>query len=307
VRFSVWPNPERPWAEILDVVVGCDRAGWHGAYVADHFMPNDPDGHPLPGAVLESWALVAALAGRVERLRVGTLVSGNLYRHPAVVANAAVTVDHVSGGRFVLGLGAGWQVNEHAAYGIDLPDVRTRLDKFEEACEVITSLLRNPTTTFTGRHYQLTAAPCEPKPVHGRLPLLVGGRGERRTMRIAARFADEWNSWATAEVFRDKSAVLDHHCESVGRDPATIARSTQALLYMSTDESWLKRHRDRNSARPRLIGTPAEVADQVGQYQQAGVDELIIPDWTMGPASRASDTLAMFWNEVAVHFAPSTS
>ena len=307
MRFSVWPSPERPWAEILDVVVGCDSAGWHGAYVADHFMPNDPDGHPLPGALLESWALVAALAGRVDRLRVGTLVSGNLYRHPAVVANAAVTVDHVSGGRFVLGVGAGWQVNEHAAYGIDLPDVGTRLDKFEEACEVITSLLRNPTTTFTGRHYQLTAAPCEPKPVRGRLPLLVGGQGERRTMRIAARFADEWNSWATTEVFRHKSAVLDRHCESIGRDPATIARSTQALLYMSTDESWLKRHRDRDSARPRLVGTPAEVADQVGQYQEAGVDELIIPDWTMGPASRARDTLAVFWNEVAVHFAPSTS
>jgi F420-dependent oxidoreductase-like protein len=307
MRFSVWPSPERPWAEILDVVLGCDRAGWHGAYVADHFMPNDPDGHPLPGPVLESWALVAALAARVDRLRVGTLVSGNLYRHPAVVANAAVTVDHVSGGRFVLGLGAGWQVNEHAAYGIDLPDVPTRLDKFEEACEVITSLLHNPTTTFNGRHYRLTSAPCDPKPVRGRLPLLVGGRGERRTMRIAARFADEWNSWATTEVFRHKSAVLDRHCESVGRDPATITRSTQALLYLSTDESWLKRHRERDSARPRLVGTPAEVADQVGEYQQAGVDELIVPDWTMGPASRAHDTLATFWNEVAVHFTPPTS
>lgn len=307
MRFSVWPNPERPWAEILDLVVDCDRAGWHGAYVADHFMPNDPDGHPLPGAVLESWALVAALASRVDRLRLGTLVCGNLYRHPAVVANAAVTVDHVSGGRFVLGLGAGWQVNEHAAYGIDLLDVPTRLDKFEEACEIVTSLLRNPTTTFDGRHYRLTAAPCEPKPVNGRLPLLVGGRGERRTMRIAARFADEWNSWATTEVFRHKSAVLDRHCESIGRDPATIARSTQALLYLSTDESWLKRHRQGDSTRPRLVGTPAEVADQVGEYQRAGVDELIIPDWTMGPASRARDTLALFWNEVAVQFAPSAS
>jgi F420-dependent oxidoreductase-like protein len=307
VRFSVWPNPERPWSDILDVVVGCDRAGWHGAYVADHFMPNDPEGHPLPGPVLESWALVAALAARVDRLRVGTLVSGNLYRHPAVLANAAVTVDHVSGGRFVLGLGAGWQVNEHAAYGIDLPAVGTRLDKLEEACEVITSLLLNPTTTFDGHHYQLTAAPCEPKPVRGQLPLLVGGRGERRTMRIAARFADEWNTWATTDVFRHKSAVLDRHCESLGRDPTTIARSTQALLYLSSDETWLKRHRGRDSARPRLIGTPTEVADQVGEYQQAGVDELIVPDWTMGPADRAHDTLALFWNEVAVHFAPSAS
>jgi F420-dependent oxidoreductase-like protein len=292
---------------MLDIVVGCDRAGWDGAYVADHFMPNDPDGSPVRGAMLESWALAAALASRVERLRLGTLVSGNLYRHPAVVANAAVTVDHVSGGRFVLGLGAGWQVNEHAAYGIDLLDVRSRLDHLEEACELITSLLRDPTTTFHGRHYQLTDAPCDPKPVNGRLPLLVGGRGERRTMLIAARFADEWNSWATAETFRHKSAVLDRHCESIGRDPATIARSTQALLYLSTDEGWLDRHRGRDSARPRLVGTPAEVTDQVGEYERAGVDELIVPDWTLGPAGRARDTLELFRSEVAVHFAPSAS
>jgi F420-dependent oxidoreductase-like protein len=302
MRFSVWPNPGRPWAEILDIVLGCDRAGWDGAYIADHFMPNDPEGHPASGPTLESLALVAGLASRVDNVRLGTLVCGNLYRHPAVLANAAVTVDHISGGRFVLGLGAGWQVNEHAAYGIDLLDVRSRLDHLEEACEVITSLVNNPTTTFNGRHYRLTDAPCEPKPVRGRLPLLVGGRGERRTMRIAARFADEWNSWATTDVFRHKTAVLDRHCESIGRDPASIARSTQALVYLSNDQSWLDRHRQVDSARPSIVGTPAEVVDQVGEYDKVGVDELIVPDWTMGPASRARDTLAMFWNEVAVHF-----
>lgn len=307
MRFSVWPSPQRPWAEILELVTGCDRAGWDGAYVADHFMPDDPDGRPVPGPVLESMATVAALAARVEHLRLGTLVCGNLYRHPAVLAKAATTVDHVCGGRFVLGLGAGWQVNEHAAYGIDLLDTRTRLDHLEEACEVITSLLHNPTTTFAGRHYRLTDAPSDPKPVRDRLPLLVGGRGERRTMRIAARFADEWNSWTTPELFRHKSAVLDRHCENVGRDPASISRSTQALVYLSNDQSWLDRHRGGDPARPRLVGTPAEVTDQVGEYEKAGVDELIVPDWTMGRASRAAETLAAFRNEVAVHFAPSAS
>jgi F420-dependent oxidoreductase-like protein len=307
VRFSVWPNPERPWVEILDVVTGCDRAGWDGAYMADHFMPNDPEGRPRPGPTLESLAVVAALASRVDRLRLGTLVCGNLYRHPAVLANAAATIDHVCGGRFVLGLGAGWQVNEHAAYGIELPGVRSRLDHLEEACEVVTSLLRDPSTTLTGRHYRLTDAPCEPKPLRGRLPLLVGGRGERRTMRIAARFADEWNCWATAETFRHKSAVLDRHCESIGRDPASIARSTQALLYLSNDQNWLDRHRGGDPARPRLVGTPAEVTDQVGEYEKTGVDELIVPDWTMGAAGRAADTLALFRSEVAVHFGTSAT
>jgi F420-dependent oxidoreductase-like protein len=302
MRFSVWPNPQRTWAEILDIVLGCDRQGWDGAYVADHFMPNDPEGQPASGPELEALALVAGLASRIDSLRLGTLVCGNLYRHPAVLANAAITVDHISGGRFVLGLGAGWQVNEHSAYGIDLLDVRSRLDHLEEACEVITSMVNNPTTNFDGRHYQLTDAPCEPKPVRGRLPLLVGGRGEKRTMRIAARFADEWNTWATAEVFHHKTGVLDRHCESLGRDPASIARSTQALLYLSHDQTWLDRHRGGDSARPRLVGTPAEVVDQVGEYEKVGVDELIVPDWTMGPVSRARDTLGLFWNEVAVHF-----
>src|SRR2546430_8394430 len=153
MRFSVWPSPERPWAEVLDVVVGCDRAGWDGAYVADHFMPNDPEGRPLQGPVLESWALVAALASRVDRLRLGTLVCGNLYRHPAVVANAAVTVDHVSGGRFVLWLGADWQVNEHAAYGIDFLDVPARLADLEETCDDINSLLSVTMTDLDVRQH----------------------------------------------------------------------------------------------------------------------------------------------------------
>ncbi len=121
-----------------------------------------------------------------------------------MVANAAATVDHISGGRFVLGVGAGWQVNEHDAYGIDLLDTKTRLDRFEAACEIITSLLREQRTTFDGDGYRITNAPCDPKPVQSPLPLLVGGKGERRTMRIAARYANEWNAWTTAEEFRQK-------------------------------------------------------------------------------------------------------
>ena len=303
MRFSVWPSPERPWSEVDAVVSHCDRQGWHGAYFADHFMPNDPEGAaPRDGAVLECWSVLAALAGRTDRLRLGALVTGNLYRHPAVLANAAATVDHVSGGRLVLGLGAGWQMNEHAAYGIELPPVPERLDRLEEACAVVTSLLREPRTTFEGRHYRVTDAPCEPKPVQDRLPLLVGGAGERRTLRIAARYADEWNAWSTPELFRHKSAVLDRHCESLGRDPGAIRRSTQAMVFLSTDEQWLSRFRDPDGGRPLIVGTPQEVVEQVGAYRDAGVDELIVPDWTMGRLERAVDTLELFWEEVAAHF-----
>lgn len=303
MRFSIWPSPQRPWADVIDVVSHCDRSGWDGAYVADHFMPDDRGGHPVDGPVLEAWAVIAALASRTERLRLGTLVSGNLYRHPAVVANAAATIDQISGGRFALGLGAGWQVNEHAAYGIDLLGVRDRLDHLEEACEVITSLLRNGRSSFKGRHYQLEDAPCDPKPVQDRLPLIIGGKGEKRTLKIAARFADEWNAWCTPDVFRHKVDVLERHCEAIGRDRSSIRCSTQAMVYLSDDPAWLARRRDEVSAdRPFLIGTPAEVTEQVSAYAAAGVDELIVPDWTMGPAAAASQTLELFWGEVAVNF-----
>ena len=302
MQFSVWPSPERPWPEVLAIVEHCDGGGWDGVYFADHFMPNDPEGGPRDGPVLECWAVMAALAARTERLRVGSLVCGNLYRHPAVLANAAATIDHISGGRFILGLGAGWQANEHRAYGIDLTPPAARLDQLEEACAVVTSLLREPRTTFEGIHYRIVDAPCDPKPVRSRLPLLIGGRGERRTMRIAARYADEWNAWTGPGEFRQKRDVLERHCADIGRDPAAIRRSTQALVYLSTDQAWLDRHRSGDPARPVMVGTPAELVDQVARYRDAGVDELIVPDWTMGRTPRTLETLDLFRDEVAVHF-----
>ncbi|HXQ61281.1 MAG TPA: TIGR03560 family F420-dependent LLM class oxidoreductase [Acidimicrobiales bacterium] len=302
MRFSVWPSPQRPWRDVRALVLHCDESGWDGAYFADHFMPDDPAGAPADGPVLECWSVLAALAAETRHLRLGPLVSGNLYRHPAVVANAAATIDQISGGRFIVGLGAGWQRNEHGAYGIDLLEVGPRLDRFEEACAVVRSLLGQRRTTIAGAHYRITDAPCEPGPVQAHLPLLVGGSGEKRTMRIAARYADEWNAWGTAEDFRRRSPLFADHCAAVDRDPGSVARSTQALVFLSTDETWLAPLRRDASARARLLGTPAEVAEQVAGYAAAGVDELIVPDWTMGSAARAADTLDLFWNEVAVHF-----
>jgi F420-dependent oxidoreductase-like protein len=302
MRFSVWPSPQRPWSDISAVVRHCDATGWDGAYFADHFMPDDPQGQPVDGPVLECWSVLAALAAGTDHLRLGSLVCGNLYRHPAVVANAAATLDHISGGRFVLGVGAGWQRNEHAAYGIDLLDVTTRLDRFDEACAVLTSLLREKRTTVTGASYRITDAPCDPHPVQERLPLLIGGSGEKRTMRIAATHADEWNAWGTAEDFHRRTAILADHCAAVGRDPKSITRSTQALVFLGTDRAWLDKQRGAMSGRPCLLGTPAEMVEQVAAYDAVGVDELIVPDWMMGPAARTVDTLDLFWNEVAAPF-----
>jgi F420-dependent oxidoreductase-like protein len=302
MRFSVWPSPQRPWSDVRAIVRHCDATGWDGAWFADHFMPDDAEGRPLDGPVLECWAVLAALAAETSQLRLGSLVSGNLYRHPAVLANTAATIDQISGGRLVLGLGAGWQVNEHHAYGIDLLDVGPRLDHLEEACAIITGLLGQRRTTFEGAAYRITDAPCDPQPVHGHLPLQVGGRGEKRTMRIAATYADEWNAWGTPEDFSRRRGILDDHCAAVGRDPAAVSRSTQALVYLSTDEAWLAPHRTTTAGRPSLLGSPAEVTEQVAAYAAVGVDELIVPDWMMGSASRTTDTLDLFGNEVAVNF-----
>src|SRR5689334_21581733 len=141
MRFSIWPNPTNPWFEVVELVQHCEATGWDGAYYADHFMPNDPAGaEPSDGPTLECWAVLSELAAATERVRLAPLVSCNTYRHPAVLAKIATTVDQISGGRLLLGLGAGWQVNEHAAYGIELPGVKGRLDRFEEACAIVTSL-----------------------------------------------------------------------------------------------------------------------------------------------------------------------
>src|SRR5688500_4097635 len=176
MRFSVWPNAAQPWDDILDVAQHAEATGWDGVWIADHFMPNEAD---PSGPTNECWTLLAALGAAVPRVRLGALVTGNTYRHPAVLAKMAATVDQVSGGRIVLGLGAGWQENEHAAYGIPFFTTRERLERLEEACEIVKGLFSQPRTSFEGRHYTLRDAPLEPKPVQDPLPLLVGGGGEK--------------------------------------------------------------------------------------------------------------------------------
>lgn len=302
MRFSVWPSPMSGFDAMAEVVGHCDRTGWDGAYVMDHFMGDRADGQPDDAPILEVFTALGALATRTGRLRLGPLVLGNTYRHPAVVAKSAVTLDHITGGRFVLGLGAGWQVNEHRAYGIDLFDTRTRLDRYEEACEAIRSLVTQDRTTFTGRHYQLTDAPCAPTPPDGRMPILIGAKGEKRGLRIAARFADEWNSWATVAQLRHRSEVLARHCVEVDRDPASIRRSTQALVTLVDDPAEAARLREKPSDRPTLIGTPSELVDQVGAYAEAGLDELIVPDWMWGDVAGRTEALDRFSVEVASAF-----
>lgn len=297
MRFSFWPNAAQSWADTLATAQHAERTGWDGIYVADHFLPSIGDDS---GPTQECWGLLAGLAAAVPRVRLGTLVCGNTYRHPAVLANQAATVDQISGGRVVLGLGAGWQENEHEAYGIELPRPGPRLDMLEEACQVVKGLLTQDRTSFAGTYYQLENAPCEPKPVQEPLPLLIGGGGEKRTLRIAARFADEWNVWGTPELLAQKGAVLERHCADVERDPTEIQRSTQALLFMSDNQEFLDRIRSADVPRPMVIGTPPEVTEILGQYVEAGVDEFIVPDFTLPAAGdQRWEIMDRFINEAA--------
>lgn len=307
MRFSVWPGSNQPWSELLATCVHAEQTGWDGVWVADHLMRNDLDGStgwglhwpPARGPVLECWTTIAALASVVPRVRIGPLVSANTFRHPTLLAKMAATVDQISGGRLVLGLGAGWQESEHRAYGLAYHDVLSRLRRLEEACVVIRSLFAEERTDFDGRYYQLSEAPSDPKPVQQHVPLVIGGRGEKTTLRIVAEHADEWNLWASVDGYRRKSAVLDQHCERVGRDPAAISHSAQAAVCISKDQDHLKHVRERGMNITSVIGTPGQVLEELHRYAGAGLDEFVVADGTLGESlSERLDSLDLLNEEV---------
>ena len=292
MRFSIWPTTSQPWDNLLEVASHAAQTGWDGIWVADHFMR---PAEPADGPLLECWSVLAGLATSVPRLRIGPLVTGNTYRHPAVLANMAATVDQLSGGRLVLGIGAGWQENEHLAYGIEYSDVPGRLARLEESCAVLSGLLRTSRASFEGRYYHLVNAPMEPKPVQEHLPLLVGGGGEKVTLSIVAKWADEWNTWGTPEVLQAKGAVLDRHCDDLGRDPATVKRSAQVIVNLDARAA-------SPSRLPSVEVSASEMQDMLARYEQSGVEEFILPDWNLGTGTARRDIMDRFLAEVAAPF-----
>jgi probable F420-dependent oxidoreductase len=288
VKFSLWPRNNHPPADLLEEVRAAETSGWHGVWLADHYMPDTGDITPARGDIYECWALLPAMAAVTERVRIGTLVSPTSVHHPALLAKRAATIDQLSGGRMVLGLGAGWQLNEHHAYGIELEPPGKRVSRFEEAITIIRSMLAEDSTTFHGEFYDITDAPCDPKPVQPTLPLLVGTKGPRM-LRIAARNAGEWNTWAAPELAARRQALIEA-CESTGRDPATMWTSVNAFIELSEGASPSGR---------ALAGTAQQLVDQLGQYTDLGFDEFILPDWNLGTGyAERSDNLARIKAEV---------
>ena len=235
MRFAIKIAPQHTtYQAMLDVWRAADDMPvFESAWTFDHFYPIFSDTN---GPCLEAWTTTTALAQATERIRIGVLVTGNVYRHPAVLANMAASTDIISGGRLELGIGAGWNEQECTAYGIDLPPLKERFDRFDEALQVITLLLTQEHSDFDGRYYQLANARCEPKPVQQpHPPIVIGGLGEKRTLRAVARWGDHWNfPGGGVEVFTSKREVLHKHCADVGRDPSEITTSTH-LRYDPSD------------------------------------------------------------------------
>jgi probable F420-dependent oxidoreductase len=290
VKFSLWPINSRAPLDLLEEVRAAEDAGWYGVWLADHYMPNTGDTTPARGDAYECWGLLPALAAITDRVRIGTLVSPTSVHHPALLAKRAATIDRLSAGRMVLGLGAGWQINEHHAYGIELEPPGKRVSRFEEAIQIVRSMLSEESTTFHGACYDITDAPCDPKPVQSPLPLLVGTRSPRM-LRITARYANEWNTWGTPEQAAVHRAALVETCGKVGRDPATMRTSVNAMVDLDGSVP--------PPGRAALVGSAQQLIDEFGRYAELGFDEFILPDWNLGSdKSERADKLARLKTEV---------
>ncbi len=255
------------------------KVDWISAW--DHFYEAPPAGGTIDH--YEAMATLGALAAETSHARLGCLVFYVGYRNPASIAKAATTLDHISGGRFELGLGAGWHNQEATAYGYDFPRVGIRLDMLDEAATIIRGLLTQERTTFHGEHYQVENAANLPSPLQERLPIWIGGLGEKKTLRLVAKHADGWNAaYTSVERFTHLSAVLDQWCEKQNRDPATLKRSINLSFNLGMTQEEVNEERENLRAAwgpnaPRIEGgallcTPAEAVDRIKQYEAAGAD-----------------------------------
>jgi F420-dependent oxidoreductase-like protein len=284
IRFGVQTPPQHVTYQALrETWRLIDSLGYDTAWTFDHFMPilSDPS-----GPCYEGWISLAALAAETSLVEVGTLVTGNTYRHPAVLAKMGATLDHTCGGRMIMGLGAGWFELEHAAYGIHFGTTAERIRRVDEAAEIIKRLWTEQRVTFEGRYYKLTDAYSEPKPLQRpRPPLMIGGAGEKLMLRVIAKHADQWNTFGPPELFRHKLGVLGEHCSEIGRDinEIEVSWAGAALVTDSKDEAAeLVRGMAEAFQAPveqvepgLLVGTASEVRDRINRFIEAGVTHFI--------------------------------
>lgn len=256
---------------------------WISAW--DHFYEAPPKGGTEPH--FEALATLGALAAETQNARIGCLVFYVGYRNPALLAKAATTLDHITGGRFELGIGAGWHIWEANAYGYPFPDIGTRLDMLEEAAQIIRRMLTEERTSFSGIHYQVDDASCLPRPVQERLPIWIGGVGEKRTLKIVADHADGWNAaYLSPEEFARVNHVLNDWCEEEQRDPRSLRRAANVMFNLGLSEADLDNQREvlardwgpmaERTAKGSLLCTPDNAVERIMEYVEAGADEVNI-------------------------------
>ncbi|MBO3663285.1 LLM class flavin-dependent oxidoreductase [Microbacterium stercoris] len=303
MKFSLWLPANLPWRDLHAAAVHAAGANsgagmWRGLWLEDHFMDNTAE--PNDGERGECLTQLTALAATVRDVRIGSLVLGNTYRHPAVVAKQAAAISNIADGRFVLGVGAGWQENEHRAFGLEFGDVPSRIRWFREALQVWT-LLRDGAregdgfVDLEGERYRLEHASLNPKP-HATLPILIGGKGEKVMPKLVARYADEWNMWSTPDVFAAKNRIFSEALEREGRASASLWRTMQALVFF---DDAAKAHAVNAKGRPAIGGSASELVDLMGAYAEAGVDEFILPLTSIGDVAKLNDLGDRFLAEVA--------
>jgi len=255
--FGIVTDPNQPWPVLVERWRSIESLQFDSIWDCDHFtQPSRPT-----GPYYEGWTLLAALAARTERARIGVLVTSNTFRHPSLLAMEAITVDHISNGRLEVGLGAGWYEPEHPMFGLDFPEPPELVQRFREAVHVVDTLLRHEVSSYDGRHYQLRQALTNPRPLQQPRPPLVLAAHKPRMLRVVAEYADGWNSFGTVDEMATRNKILDEHCAAIGRSPDAIRRSLYGWASILPSDPW---------------ESPAAFEDMVGRYGEVGVNEFLI-------------------------------
>ncbi len=277
------------WERFLQLARLIEDLGFEALFRSDHLTALD---HFPERQTLELWTSLTALALHTKRLRFGPLVCSLTFCHPALIAKKAIALDELSGGRFELGIGAGWYKGEHAMFGIPFPPFQARLDMLDEGAQVIKALWSGQPTTLAGKYFSLANAETHPSPTQNPPPLIMGGKNEQRTLRLVAQHATEWNcTYLGPEGFQRKSQILDEHCAAIGRDPRTLRRSLMLPFVIGNDAATLAdRVRAHHAMFANFIppdfpgwraagfvgGTPAQIVEQLQQYRAAGADRILL-------------------------------
>lgn len=288
--------------ELRRLVGRAENCGFDSFWVMDHFHQIRNVGEPQE-PMLEGWTTQSVVAGLTSKIKLGTLVTGIVYRHPSVLAKVGATLDVLSRGRLFMGIGAAWNVEEATAYGISFPPIKERMQRLEEAVQIIRKMWTEESATFSGKFYQIHNAYCNPKPIQKPHPqIMIGGSGEHRTLKIVAKYGDACNLFGSVETVKKKLAVLREHCRSVGRDYDSIIKSKLGHVIIDKDKEKvaeaIKSMPEDTRREYAIYGRPEEVMRQVEAFREVGIEYLIV---NLEPETEL-EALDLFGNEVVRKF-----